>query len=85
MQVPTEERGEMMATSAAAFYGDEKLVEDAAEFIKHFLETRFEGLPDDWQVLLAEVCLEMFEAGAAWADSTSGRNDIPKILTSTHN
>lgn len=61
--------------SVANLLGDEKLVEDSAEFITNFLDTRFDGLPDDWRVALAEVCLEMFEAGAKWADAAAGRTE----------
>jgi hypothetical protein len=61
---------------AKSLHADEQaLVESASEFIQNFIATRFsETLPPEWRVAMAEVCLEMFEAGAAWADATSGRD-----------
>ena len=72
------------ATSMAGLLGDEKLVEDAAEFINNFLDNSFQGLEGELRVIMADVALEMFCAGAQWADNAAGRADVPKILTSIH-
>jgi hypothetical protein len=61
--------------SIANVTNEAALVENTAEFITHFLDTRFVDLPDEWKVALAEVCLEMFTAGAQWADATAGREE----------
>lgn len=67
--------------SVAQMYGDEAMVENTAEFISVFLDTRFTGLTDELRLILTEVCLEMFEAGAAWADTTAGRVGGQQIIT----
>ena len=68
-----------MATMAQ-LNDDQELVDNTAEFISHFLDTRFENLPADWRAALADVCLEMFEAGAAFADNTSHREGKTIIM-----
>lgn len=69
--------------SVADVNDEQALVENTAEFISHFLDTRFsEPLPPEWRVALAEMCLEMFIAGSQWADQTSGRDTQSIILPS---
>lgn len=81
-----------MAQSAplTALHDETALSENVTEFISHFLDTRFriqkedgteeQGLPDGMKAVLFDVCLEMYIAGAQWADNTSGREGKSIIL-----
>jgi len=59
---------------------DEALVGDMAETINHFLDTRFEGLTMEMREILADVCLEMFEAGANWCEAAGHVPDKSAII-----
>ena len=67
--------------SMAQLHDEQELVDNTAEFIDNFLDTRFTGeLPPDWREALFDVCLTMFESGAAWADATSEREGKTIIM-----
>lgn len=69
-----------MAT-LAALYNDNALVDDVSAHINHFIDTRFDGLTPELRVVLTEVCAEMFQYGAEWADQTAGRDAGPQVIT----
>ena len=65
-------RGLTMAT-LAALYNDEALVENVTEHVRQFIDKRFEGLTPELQVIMTEVCTEMFVDGATWAGRDDGQ------------
>jgi hypothetical protein len=69
--------------SLSNLYQEDKLVEDASAFIMGVIETRFDpDMPPEWKEALAEYGLDMFEAGAAFAENSSRKNQ--KEIITTH-
>jgi hypothetical protein len=70
--------------SQADLLQEQKLVDDAAAFVEHYIETCVhEKAPDDFKGMVATVLMDGFEAGAAWADASAGRTEKSIIVTSS--
>ena len=70
-----------MSASVGNLLQESKLVEDAGEYVREYLEKQIHpDAPEDFRVMVACVLMDGFESGAAWADAVSGR-DKKLVLT----